>query len=249
MIFALGVVLLGFFPLLTSVAFAIAAIVVNYRTGAKSNIKVASLTAAVLFACFAILMSSNIIFSGGAIDASPSGDSGSGEYNDVWYSTYYNETSDSMEIEITGYVWTGATSIVIPNKIKGKSVTRIKDRAFSGCSTLTRIEIPNSVTSIGVYAFSGCSSLTSIEIPNSVTSIGKYAFYRCSSLTRVKLLNLAEIGDRAFDGCSVTRVDLDMTLEQLMMSDMDRISVFEAADIYCTDGYITAMGGIVKYTL
>ena len=33
-------------------------------------------------------------------------------------------------------------------------------------------QIPNSVTSIGYIAFSGCTSLTSIEIPKSVTSIG-----------------------------------------------------------------------------
>jgi len=59
----------------------------------------------------------------------------------------------------------------------------IGDGAFSGCTGLTSIEIPNSVTSIGGIAFSGCTGLTSVTIPNSVTSIGGYAFFGCSSLT------------------------------------------------------------------
>ena len=37
--------------------------------------------------------------------------------------------------------------------------------AFSGCSGLTSVTIPNSVTSIGDEAFSDCSGLQSIIIP------------------------------------------------------------------------------------
>ena len=36
-----------------------------------------------------------------------------------------------------------------------------------------------SVTSIGSLAFSDCSGLTSVTIPNSVTSISNDAFYKC----------------------------------------------------------------------
>ena len=75
---------------------------------------------------------------------------------------------------------TSLTSITIP-----ESVTWIGQGAFSGCTGLTSITIPNSVTSIGWYAFSGCTGLTSITIPENVTSIGADVFQRCSSLTSI----------------------------------------------------------------
>ena len=78
-------------------------------------------------------------------------------------------------------------TINIPNSITHKgqvyAVTTIGDYAFSECSSLTNITIPNSVNSIGDSAFYNCSSLTNIIIPISVTSIDFYAFYNCSSLT------------------------------------------------------------------
>ncbi len=73
----------------------------------------------------------------------------------------------------------GCDNSVIPND---GSVTKIGASAFSGCTGLTSITIPNSVTGIGTYAFSSCTGLTSITIPSSVTSIGTYAFAGCTGL-------------------------------------------------------------------
>ena len=89
--------------------------------------------------------------------------------------------------------------VVIPEKISYEeveySVTSIDNSAFSRCSSLTSITIPNSVTSIGGNAFYGCSGLTSITIPNSVTSIGHAAFTDCAGLTSI----IVEAGNPNFD--------------------------------------------------
>ena len=63
----------------------------------------------------------------------------------------------------------------------------ISDYAFSGCTGLMSITIPDSVTSIGERAFSGCAGLTSITIPDSVTCIGDRAFFDCTGLTSVAI--------------------------------------------------------------
>ena len=104
---------------------------------------------------------------------------------------YYNFDATNLTAEVTYQYYSnnnysGLTSIAIPSTItynaQNYSVTSIGNEAFSGCSGLTSIEMPNSVTNIGSYAFHGCTALTSIEIPNSVASIGDEAFRNCSSL-------------------------------------------------------------------
>ena len=68
--------------------------------------------------------------------------------------------------------------IVIPETVEyndvSYSVTSIGESAFSNCSGLTSVTIPNSVTSIGEIAFRSSSDLISVTIGNSVTSIGEY---------------------------------------------------------------------------
>ena len=108
-----------------------------------------------------------------------------------------------------GYIfgYTDYTSdYYIPKSLKTVVITSsnyIPNGAFSGCSGLTSVTIPNSVTSIGNSAFNGCTGLTSVTIPNSVTSIGNSAFYHCSSLTTVTIPNsVTSIDIGAFCGCS-----------------------------------------------
>ncbi len=121
---------------------------------------------------------------------------------------YYNIVSlEDLTVEVTTSFDKYSGEVVIPSTVTYKSkvltVTAIEDNAFSGCSSLTSITIPESVTSIGRSAFSGCTSLTTITIPSSVTSIGYYTFSGCSSLTTITLPEgVTSIGDYAFRGCS-----------------------------------------------
>ena len=110
-------------------------------------------------------------------------------------SVFFSISASAYDVEVDGIyylipkknvavVTNGAKAyfgdITIPSSIKVNdleyTVKYIEESAFSNCSGLTSITIPNSVTSIGNYAFSNCSSLTSITIPNSVTRIESRTF-------------------------------------------------------------------------
>ena len=67
----------------------------------------------------------------------------------------------------------------------------------------TSIELPDGYNGgnyeIAGFAFSGCTGLESVEIPNSVTSIGQKAFYDCSGLKSVTVgTQVLGIHDKSF---------------------------------------------------
>ena len=112
----------------------------------------------------------------------------------------------------TNTLYTGCKNTVIP-----KSVTKIGQCAFFGCTGLNSVTIPDGVTSIRFYAFRGCDGLKSINIPPSVKLIEEYAFMFCEGLVSVNIPEGVEsIENNAFDGCSaLTEVKIPASVSNI----------------------------------
>ena len=82
-------------------------------------------------------------------------------------------------------------------------VTALGEYAFSGCSSLTSVSLPNGFTTISQSMFRGCSSLPAIDLPGTVTTIGQYAFYGCSQLQGIAIpAGVTSMGNEAFRNCT-----------------------------------------------
>ena len=113
------------------------------------------------------------------------------------------EVLNDGTLSITGCTDDTLTSLIIPNEIDEKVITNIAPYAFSGCSALSNIVLPNTLTDIGEWAFSYCSSLVEITLPDTLTTLGDSAFSGCTSLTAISIPNnISSIGEGLFFGCS-----------------------------------------------
>jgi len=147
---------------------------------------------------------------------------------------------------ITDYTGT-ETELEIPSELCGLKVTAIGDYAFSGCSSLTSVAIPDGVTAIGSYAFENCESLTSISIPDSVTAIRNGAFRSCTSLTSVSIPDgVTTIGDYAFSSCtSLTTISIPdsvTTIGYSAFKDCTSLTSVAIPDGVTTIGYFAFCG-------
>lgn len=156
---------------------------------------------------------------------------------------------------VSGYRGVSDT-ILVPEKIKGKTVAAIDDYAFSSNGTVEFIGLPDSVTAVGKNAFSdctalsyvsfganlneigdnafsGCYSLKKAELKKGVTYIGKGAFKGCSSLSFAAIPDgVAFIGEKAFFGCSaLQKVTLPESVTELHTSTFENCSSLSKAEL------------------
>ena len=119
----------------------------------------------------------------------------------IGYDAFYGCTGLPIEdnLRYADTYLVGATDKSLSTYMIKPGTRWIGSGAFSGCTGLTSVEIPNSVTSIGSNAFSWCPKLTSVEIPNSVKSIGESAFIGCTGLTSLLMPDsVAEFGRNVY---------------------------------------------------
>ena len=110
---------------------------------------------------------------------------------------------EAKQITNIGNVFNNQKNITSFNElIYFVNLESIPSSAFSGCSSLQRIRIPNKVATIGNDVFNGCSSLLDVSFGDSLASLGEAAFYQCTSLETIALPNnLSEVGNRVFQYC------------------------------------------------
>ena len=77
----------------------------------------------------------------------------------------------------------------------------LPDAAFSNCTALQEVTLPDDMKVIGGGAFFGCAALTKVNLPQ-VTWINLNAFWECTSLETLALNNVTAIGREAFYGCT-----------------------------------------------
>lgn len=133
-----------------------------------------------------------------------------------WDTDGDRELSEDEAAAVTdlGMVFKGNEDITSFNELQYfTGLTSISNGAFSGCSNLISVIMPDGIETIGDYAFFSCKGLNSLALPNSVTSIGNYAFEECHSLqTLVIPASVTSIGVSAFgycDGLTSIKVEED----------------------------------------
>ena len=84
----------------------------------------------------------------------------------------------------------------------------VSDYAFSGCSSLKSLTLPDRVSTIGREAFFNCTNLSDINIPSGVVSIGESAFYDCA-LTEISIpKGVTEIMSSSFYGNDFSAIEI-----------------------------------------
>ena len=108
-------------------------------------------------------------------------------------------------VEIGSGAFEGCKSLQSSGFSIPSTVNRIGTYAFSGCSSLTNVTVPEGVDSLKSGLFQGCTGLTSVTVSSTLKVVDSGVFKGCNNpnLTSISLPStVTSIGDNAFEGCS-----------------------------------------------
>lgn len=97
------------------------------------------------------------------------------------------------------------------------TLTEIQYYALGNNSKLTSADLSKTaVSSIGLYAFTDCSSLSSVLLPDSLYEIAGAAFSRCKALNEITLpKNLGMIGQYAFIDTGLSKITVPDSVTEI----------------------------------
>lgn len=101
----------------------------------------------------------------------------------------------SEAYELSGVGSFSGDVLVIPDKYEGKDVIGIAEGALQNQTAIREIIVTGRLEYIEANAFSGCSALVSISLPETVTDVKANAFSGCPALVTVKCVDFAQTED------------------------------------------------------
>lgn len=133
------------------------------------------------------------------------------------------------DIEAGCFQYNAFSTVVFPSTLK-----RIGNNAFDGNWRLTcALVFPEGLISIGEWAFSGCGTVTAIELPSTIQTIKRGAFNSCHYVSRI-VCNAIEppiVQDNSFDGVQKDNFTVEVPsqsvkryMSEVGWSDFKRIS-------------------------
>ncbi|MDR3019667.1 MAG: leucine-rich repeat domain-containing protein [Treponema sp.] len=123
------------------------------------------------------------------------------------YNPYYftGSSADLRDVTLIRYPQGRQGAYTLPSD-SNLVVSSIGEFAFSNCTGLTSVILPDGLVTIKKGAFYGCTNLTSITIPSDMEGIGKHVFAACKNLTSINV-NKGNSHFTSFDGSHFTSID------------------------------------------
>ena len=99
--------------------------------------------------------------------------------DDVTVPRYYD---NSKIISVANFALENNSKIRSVDFMEAPDLSKIGMYAFSGCSSLESILIPDSISFVDISAFRGCTALTDVVFYGNNNSVPVECFYNCTSL-------------------------------------------------------------------